>query len=442
MLAASDTTYTQPDRQEEHADLPFIPSHIYLQPTDSLEQTIDALDALLERYYERHSGTAWQRFYTQETRYDEPDDLIPRFPVISQTRSRAPHDSRRYLVLPDGRRVRRLYSLDPHAFSIETLCGIRQILTIGDARSAFRQKQGTRQCPRCYGYHLTTLAPSTVATPPAPARDEGCAKCGHALASGTYRDTDWSTVCRLCGHHTWLTVPAVTDDPHAHDAVCEPWMAKISQIAATLTDESLRDTEPLTYEDEFDLLFGDDLSLVEYPEIVQTLTDGHQSLERIRHHLFTIGDSLHAPGVNLFTSTAPLRQALLNQTFYAHTFDQQNMVRWIAAGRFWQEGAQRLTLTESHTIAAWLATIPHEDLERFAGDPESASPLFAHLRTEWVEPTTVMLRPLHAYLKKLLAVACLTDTTLAHLSRRFRLSPFLIRTMATQLKDATMPIAA
>ncbi|RMH32112.1 MAG: hypothetical protein D6690_14775 [Nitrospirae bacterium] len=401
------------DDQTRH----LLPDHVHLSPEDDPQERVEEILRKYEEEYEKTADSARERYWRRETRFEEDEDE-PSLPIISRTASRAPKEVQRFIVLPDGRRVRRLYSRDSKDFRIETLCGIRQILPINQALSVFRHKTGNRECPRCHGRHLPDpVVHDQVAShinPPKPA----CPKCQHS-ATHLYHEDAYTIACAMCGYRLYLPLPTLSDEEVDHnEQVIDEW---IYAHDVNALDDSVN--EPL---DEYD----DSIAFTEHLSVVEI------SAESLPETIAEIGDQLHWPAFRLYKTRSPFRQAMLNRTLQDGRFDQLNMIRWVAAGRLADELGD-ISAKKSAELVEWLWQLNQATLESMAGDDDSPIPCLAHPTMDLFEPSEIMIRGLRTHLLTIISRCKPTPATINGLAHRFRLAPATIETLMAQQRSVS-----
>ncbi|GJL52739.1 MAG: hypothetical protein NPIRA01_39660 [Nitrospirales bacterium] len=418
-----DTTYVS-----ETESLVPLPDVVVLRPDDDLEKTVNSLDVLYEAHFSQWAEKDRERWFKRETRYADEENGHPVFPVIMRTVGRNSHP--RFVTIPDGRRVLRL---DPRR--VLTLCGAREVMLLEDAIALHGQRGRKQQCRSCYGWHIdkgeTNLAQKQHTVPSQESRVH-CPKCS-ADAEASYFLDGFEVVCRLCGHRVERPVPALSDEEEAQNA----WaVASATVIESPDLPEEDEDEQSWANEDQHDDHHAsriDDEDVDSIPSSWMTEVD----LETLdAQDVHELGDCLHEPAFQLFTTRSPLRQGLLNAALVEADDPQSRMMLWAAAGRLLRESAQRFDRDEGYALAAWLEQLHTDDLSLLAGDCDAIHPWLAHPKPEMFEPTDRLLVPLQRRIRHAFTRFRNPDAGIRFLSRDFRLSPVAIRHLVTTPADS------
>ncbi len=415
-----DTTYVS--KTESLAPLPDV---VVLRPDDDLEQTVSSLDVLYEAHFSQWAQENRDRWFKRETRYADEENGHPVFPVIMRTVGRNPNP--RFVTIPDGRRVLRL---DPRR--VLTLCGAREVMLLEDAIAIRGQHGRKQQCPSCYGWHLQRKE-ANVSQQNIPSHEPHvhCPRCAGDAEASYFLDA-YEVVCRLCGHRVERPVPVLSDEEEAQNA----WA--VASATVIETDEPVQ-------EDEDEQSWEEDQNWDDDPHVADIADEESMSsswLEAVdlealdAQDVHELGDCLHEPAFQLFTTRSPLRQGLLNTALVEADDPESRMMLWAAAGRLLRESPQRFDRDEGYALAAWLEQLHPDDLSLLAGDCDAIHPWLAHPKPEMFEPTDRLLVPLERRIRHAFARFRSPDAGIRFLSRDFRLSPVAIRHLVTTPADS------
>jgi hypothetical protein len=387
--ARTSAPFTSPLPQEDEPARTYLPSRVYLKDTDDVEQVLTELGLLHTHALEEWGERERERFYQRATRYTD-DDPRPEFPHI--LRSTTPHSSARYVVMPNGQRVRWVGTT-----RIETLCHIRETLSLADALTRFARPIGRDLCRTCQGRHLVAR-PTTVR--PSPTRQTAppveCPKC-HVDARASYIAEDHDTLkCLTCGHHLYRSGPILSPAP-----------ATLSESDIALNEERISQT--LFREDEADdatddLETGHDWECEDH----QSDTLDYSSSHEIEVDMFEdtpddeidmrdVADRLHAPAFALFThGHAPLRQRLIELMLEGREDASKRTLHWTLAGQLASDGLPPSPQDESTHVTNWINSLSTDDLLSLIGNPDTEHPILAHPQADHFMALDQLTHPLQA----------------------------------------------
>lgn len=388
------TPQTRTDRsslrlEDEDISRTHLPSRIYLKDSDDVEQVLSDLEIQHTLALEDWGDRERERFYQRATRYTE-DDPRPEFPQILRSTGR--HTAPRYAVLPNGQRVRWV-----GAHRIETLCHIRETLSLTDAMTRFARKAGQRLCQGCQGYHLGPRpAPATrSALVPTPTLIE-CPKC-HADARGSYVAEDHDTrKCLTCGWHIYRSGPIVS--PEAGTLSDQDIALNEERISLTLLHEDENDSQTDDLETGHDWECedqqGDTLEYASSHEIeVDTFEDSPEDEIDTRD----ITDRLHAPAFALFThGHAPLRQRLIELMLEGRDNAANRTLHWTLAGQLANDGLPPSPQDDSEHITHWINSLSTDDLLSLIGNPDTEHPILSHPQADHFMALDQLTHPLES----------------------------------------------
>lgn len=390
------TPHTRPDRssprlEEEESPRHYLPSRVYLKDSDDEEHVLTELEASHTLALEDWGTRERERFYERATRYTD-DDPRPEFPQIIRTSTR--HSRPRYAVLPNGQRVRWVGPT-----RIETLCSIRETLSLADAMARFIHPLGRRLCQSCQGYHLTPQ-PSPVPPSPRPFAPSAieCPKC-HADARATYVPDGPDTLkCLTCGWHISRSGPSLIQD-----------VDPLSDQEIALNEERI--TLSLLHEDDHDGI-ADDVDTapdcefeeqqgetLEYASSHEFEVDTFEDTPEEDIDMPDITDRLHAPAFALFThGHAPLRQRLIELMLEGQDTTTNRTLHWTLAGQLVHDGVEASTEEDSAHITHWIKQLSTADLLALVGNLDSDHPILAHPHAEHFIPLDHLTQPLECAL--------------------------------------------
>lgn len=389
------TPHTHSDRsirlEEEESARTYLPSRVYLKESDDVEHVLTELEISHTLALEDWGNRERERFYERATRYTD-DDPRPEFPQILRTTAR--HSIPRYAVLPNGQRVRWVGPT-----RIETLCSIRETLSLADAMTRFAQPLGRRLCQSCQGYHLNTQpTPLTASTRPAAPSIIECPKC-HADARATYIPDGPDTLkCLSCGWHISRSGPSLNQD-----------VAPLSDQEIALNEERINHT--LLQEDDAEVCTDEtDLAqdweseepqneTLEYTSSHEFEVDTFEDTPEDEIDMPDITDRLHAPAFALFTQGhAPLRQRLIELMLEGQDTTTNRTLHWTLAGQLVHDGVLASTEEDSAHITQWIKQLPTADLLALVGNLDSDHPILAHPHAEHFIPLDHLTQPLESAL--------------------------------------------
>lgn len=380
-----------PVLDEEESARTYLPSRVYLQESDDVEQVITDLEARHTLALEDWGIRERDRFFERATRYTD-DDPRPEFPQILRTTGH--HNPPRYAVLPNGQRVRWVGPT-----RIETLCSIRETLSLEDAMTRFAKRMGRRFCQRCQGYHLCTQPTSLTASPrPASPSIIECPKC-HADARATYIQEGPDTLkCLSCGWHISRSGPRPNQD-----------VSPLSDHEIALNEEHINHT--LLLEDETELR-TDEMDIaqdweseeqqsetLEYSSSHEFEVDNFEDTPEHEIDMPDLTDRLHAPAFALFTQGhTPLRQRLIESMLEGQDTTTNRTLHWTLAGQLVHDGVLAATEEDSARITDWIKQLATADLLALVGNLDSEHPILAHPHAEHFIPLDHLTQPLETAL--------------------------------------------
>ncbi|NOS82004.1 MAG: hypothetical protein HOP32_10540 [Nitrospira sp.] len=365
------STTTFPLLQDDESARTYLPSRVYLKDTDDAEQVLTELELLHTHALEEWGDRERERFFQRATRYVD-DDPRPEFPQIlrSVTHQRAP----RYALLPNGQRVRWVGTQ-----RIETLCHIRETLSLTDAVTRFARKTGNGLCRGCQGHHVASRStasahPSTGPTAPA----VECPKC-HTDARGSYvAEADDTLKCLKCGHRVYRSGPIVSPEP-----------GRLSDDEIALNEERISQT--LSHEEDSDVAVEDldtghdweceepHGEALDYSSSHEIEVDTFEDSPEDDIDMQDIADRLHAPAFALFThGHAPLRQRLIELMLEGRDNASNRTLHWTLAGQLASEGLPPSPQDHSEQVTQWITSLSTEDLLSLIGNPDTEHPILAH----------------------------------------------------------------
>lgn len=191
----------EPDFDPEDT-LPPLYDRYVLLPSDNEEVVVNFLASLHTAHLEQWARRDQERRLSGETRFAD-EDPKPEFPLIIKRSSKP--KAPRFVVLPNGRRVR---LLDSHRVYI--LCGIAGVLSLEEAKSQNHTRLGYRTCPGCQGKHLPPISAPTSEMSTASVSQypsESCPKCLAPKAASYIADGPDHSRCLLCGWYDYYAAP-------------------------------------------------------------------------------------------------------------------------------------------------------------------------------------------------------------------------------------------
>lgn len=399
-----------------------LPDVVVLKRDEDLEEKVTALEVVYEAHISQWVQEDRDRWFKRETRYHDDDDGFPVFPVVMRTVRR--NTNPRFVTIPDGRRVLRL-----DLRRVLTLCGAREVMMLEDAITLRGPRGRKQQCRSCYGWHVVPRGThfSQPSLPPHEARIY-CPKCS-TDAEASYFHDGFELVCRLCGHRVERPLPVLSDEEEAQNAWAVASATVIETADPVQEDEDDQNWDDVNQDDDHHVADIDDDDVDSIPSSWMAEVD----LEELNaQDLHELGDCLHEPAFQLFTTRSPLRQGLINSALVEADDPQSRMMVWAAAGRLLRESAARFDRNEGYALAAWLEQLHSDDLSLLAGDCDAMHPWLAHPKPEMFEPTDRLLMPLQRRILQAFKRFRNPNAAVRYLSRDFRLSPVAIRHLVSE----------
>ena len=385
------STTTFPLQQDDESAKTYLPARVYLKDTDDAEQVLTELELTYTHALEEWGDRERERFFQRATRYID-DDPRPEFPQL--VRSNTSHTAPRYAVLPNGQRVRWVGTQ-----RIETLCHIRETLSLTDAVTRFARTVGNGLCRGCQGHHLAPRLTAAVHPNTAPMTQRiECPKC-HADAHGSYVAEEADTLkCLTCGHRVSRSGPVVSPEP-----------ARLSDDEIALNEERISQT--LFREDETDAV-AEDLETghdweceaqhgetLEYESSHEIDVDTFEDSPEDDIDMKDIADRLHAPAFALFThGHAPLRQRLIELMLEGRENASNRTLHWTLAGQLASEGLPPSPQDDAEHVTQWMNNLSTDDLLSLIGNPDTEHPILAHPQADHFMPLDQLTHPLQSAL--------------------------------------------